>query len=102
MGITCPLINVDTGEIIGVAEGTGQSSRSSTSMLGGGGNWHGLGGGNADFGSSDFQQTIIGEATKIAIDNLTTDLVSNAPKVGGSHHHGRGSGGRRRTAGRSS
>src|ERR1017187_1060080 len=82
VAITCRLVNVDTGEIIAVAEGKGQSARSSTSMLGGGGNWHGFGGGNADFGSSDFQQTIIGEATKTAVDSLSTDLVTNAPKVG--------------------
>src|ERR1039457_4058750 len=82
IGIDARLVNVDTGEIIAVAEGKGQSARSSTSMLGGGGNWHGFGGGNADFGSSDFQQTIIGEATKTAVDSLSTDLVTNAPKVG--------------------
>ena len=81
VGINARLVNVDTGEIIAVAEGIGQSSRSSTSMLGGGGNWHGFGGGAADFGSSDFQNTIIGEATKIAVDKLKDDLVSNAPKV---------------------
>jgi curli biogenesis system outer membrane secretion channel CsgG len=82
VGITARLVNVDTGEIIAVAEGIGQSSRSSTSMLGGGGNWHGFGAGNADFGSSDFQQTIIGEATKISVDKLTADLVSNSSRVG--------------------
>jgi curli biogenesis system outer membrane secretion channel CsgG len=82
VGISARLVNVDTGEIIAVAEGVGQSSRSSTSMLGGGGNWHGFGAGNADFGSSDFQSTIIGEATKTAVDKLSTDLVSSAPKVG--------------------
>ncbi|HEU5352606.1 MAG TPA: CsgG/HfaB family protein [Terracidiphilus sp.] len=81
VAITARLVNVDTGEIIAVAEGTGQSSRSSTSMLGGGGNWHGWGGGNADFGSSDFQQTIIGEATKNAVDKLGSDLISSAGKV---------------------
>jgi curli biogenesis system outer membrane secretion channel CsgG len=81
VGITARLVNVDTGEIIAVAEGAGQSSRSSTSLLGGGGNWHGFGGGNADFGSSNFQQTIIGESVKMAVDKLTADLVSNAPKV---------------------
>lgn len=81
VGITARLINIDTGEIMAVAEGTGQSSRSSTSMLGGGGDWHGFGGGNADFGSSDFQNTIIGEATKQAVDKLTADLVSSAGKV---------------------
>jgi curli biogenesis system outer membrane secretion channel CsgG len=82
VAITARIINVDTGEIMGVAEGIGQSHRSSTSLLGGGGNWHGFGGGNADFGSSDFQNTIIGEATKTAVDQLTTNLVANSPKIG--------------------
>jgi curli biogenesis system outer membrane secretion channel CsgG len=82
VGIDARLVNVDTGEILAVAEGKGQSSRSSTSLLGGGGNWHGWGNGNVDFGSSDFQNTIIGEATKQAVDNLTTDLVTDVSKVG--------------------
>ena len=81
VAITARVINIDTGEILAVADGTGQSSRSSTSMLGGGGNWHGWGGGHADFGSSNFQSTIIGEATKAAVDQLATNLVSQASKV---------------------
>ncbi len=81
VGIDARLVNVDTGEILAVAEGKGTSSRSSTSLLGGGGNWHGWGNGNADFGSSDFQNTIIGEATKQAVDTLVTDLVSDSSKV---------------------
>ncbi|HVZ83920.1 MAG TPA: CsgG/HfaB family protein [Terracidiphilus sp.] len=81
VAITARIINIDTGEIMAVADGTGQSSRSSTSMLGGGGNWSGWGGGHADFGSSDFQQTIIGEATKIAVDQLATNLDAQASKV---------------------
>lgn len=82
VAITARIINIDTGEIMAVADGKGQSARSSTSMLGNGGNWSGWGGGHADFGSSDFQQTIIGEATKAAVDQLTTNLVADAPKVG--------------------
>jgi len=81
VAIDARLVNVDTGEILAVAEGKGQSSRSSTSMTGGGGNWHGFGAGNADFGSSDFQNTIIGEATKTAVDALVKDLVSDSGKV---------------------
>ncbi len=81
VAITARIINIDTGEIMAVADGSGQSSRSSTSMLGGGGNWHGWGGGQADFGSSDFQQTIIGEATKTAVDQLAANLDSQAAKV---------------------
>jgi curli biogenesis system outer membrane secretion channel CsgG len=81
VAITARVINIDTGEIMAVADGSGQSSRSSTSMLGGGGNWHGFGGGNADFGSSDFQQTIIGEATKNAVQQLATNLDTQSGKV---------------------
>jgi curli biogenesis system outer membrane secretion channel CsgG len=79
--INARVVNVDTGEIVAVGEGTGQSSRSSTSLLGGGGNWHGFGSGNVDFGSSNFQNTIIGEATKAAVDKLTADLESSSSKV---------------------
>ncbi|HEX7730279.1 MAG TPA: CsgG/HfaB family protein [Terracidiphilus sp.] len=82
VAITARIINIDTGEIMAVADGKGESARSSTSMLGGGGGWSGWGGGHADFGSSDFQQTIIGEATKNAVDQLTTGLVADASKVG--------------------
>ncbi len=62
VAVDARLVDIDTAEILGVASGKGQSERDSTSLLGGGGNWHGFGGGNVDFGSSDFQQTIIGEA----------------------------------------
>jgi curli biogenesis system outer membrane secretion channel CsgG len=79
--INARIVNVDTGEIVAVGAGAGQSSRSSTSLLGGGGNWHGFGSGNVDFGSSNFQNTIIGEATKAAVDKLTADLESSSSKV---------------------
>src|SRR6202158_5414937 len=62
VALTARLVDVDTGEILGVAEGKGESQRESTSMLGGGSNWHGFGGGDVDFGSSEVQSTIIGEA----------------------------------------
>src|SRR5579863_6516283 len=75
------LVDIDTAEILGVAEGKGESKRSSTSLLGGGGNWHGWGGGAADFGSSDFQQTIIGEAVKAATDQMTAGVIAAAPKL---------------------
>jgi curli biogenesis system outer membrane secretion channel CsgG len=81
VSITARIINVDTGEIMAVAEGSGQSSRSSTSLLGGGSHNWSSGGGNVDFGSSDFQNTIIGEATKAAVDKLSADVVTDAPKI---------------------
>jgi len=75
------IVNIDTAEIMGVASGKGESSRESTSLLGGGSNWHGFGGGAVDFGSSDFQQTIIGEAVNQAVVQMTGELVADAPKL---------------------
>ena len=81
VALTARLVDVDTGEILGVAEGKGQSSRSSTSLTGGGGHWGGFGAGGVDFGSSDFQSTIIGEAVKAATDQLTTEVIADNTKL---------------------
>src|SRR5271165_1691446 len=75
------IVNIDTAEIMGVASGKGESSRESTSMTGGGSNWHGFGGGSADFGSSDFQQTIIGEAVNLAVKDLSAGLIADNTKL---------------------
>jgi len=75
------LVNIDTAEIIGVASGKGESSRESTSLIGAGGGWSGGGGGAVDFGSSDFQQTILGEAVNQAVVQMTSELVADAPKL---------------------
>ncbi|MGH9574042.1 MAG: CsgG/HfaB family protein [Candidatus Acidiferrales bacterium] len=74
------IVNIDTAEILGVAEGKGESERDSTSLLGGAGNWHGFGAGGVDFGSSDFQQTIIGEAVTEAVNQLSSGLVADSSK----------------------
>ncbi len=62
-------------------EGKGESSRESTSLLGGGGNWHGWGGGAVDFGSSDFQQTILGEAVNAAVKQMSGELIADNSKL---------------------
>jgi curli biogenesis system outer membrane secretion channel CsgG len=81
VGLTARLVSVDTAEILAVAEGKGESKREGVSLLGGGGGWHGWGGGAVDFGSSDFQQTIIGEAIKQATDGLAAELISSSGKI---------------------
>jgi len=81
VGIDARIVNIDTAEIMGVAEGKGESSRESTSLTGGGSNWHGFGAGHADFGSSDFQNTIIGEAVKLAVEQTSSELIADAPKL---------------------
>ena len=72
------IINVDSGQIQGVAEGAGESSGSSTVLSGG---WHGWASGNVNFASNDFQQTVMGKAIKSAVDQLSVNLAANAPKV---------------------
>jgi curli biogenesis system outer membrane secretion channel CsgG len=81
VAVDARLVDIDTAEILGVASGKGESQRDSTSLLGGGGNWHGFGGGNVDFGSSDFQQTIIGEAVNAAVKQLSTDVIADNTKL---------------------
>jgi curli biogenesis system outer membrane secretion channel CsgG len=81
VALTARMVDIDTGEILAVAEGKGESARESTSLLGGGGNWHGFGGGAADFGSSDFQSTIIGEAVKAAVEQTSTEVIADKDKL---------------------
>jgi outer membrane protein OmpA-like peptidoglycan-associated protein/curli biogenesis system outer membrane secretion channel CsgG len=79
--INARIINTDTAGILAAAEGKGESSRSSLGLGGAGGNWHGMGAGNVDLGSSNFQNTIIGEATKKAVDALANDLGSQSGRL---------------------
>jgi curli biogenesis system outer membrane secretion channel CsgG len=72
------VINVETGQVQGVAEGAGQSTGSSEVLLGG---WHGWGRENVNFASADFQETAIGKAIKAAVDQLSGNLVRNASKT---------------------
>ena len=81
VNIDARIVDIDTAEILGVAEGHGESSRSSTSLTGGGGNWRGFGAGNVDFGSSDFQETILGEAVKASVEQMSTGLIADATKL---------------------
>jgi curli biogenesis system outer membrane secretion channel CsgG len=81
VGLTARIVNVDTGEIMSVAEGMGESKRTSTSLTGGGGAWSGFGAGRVDFGSSNFQGTIIGEAVRYAVEKMTTDVLSRKGNV---------------------
>ena len=81
VGITARVINVSTGEILASVQGEGESTRSSTSLLGAGGGWSGGGGGSLDMGSSNFANTILGEATHKAVDDVGAKLDDEADKI---------------------
>jgi len=75
------VIDIDTAEILAVADGHGESERSGTAILGGGFGPGGFGAGGVDFSSSDFQETILGEAVKKAVEDMSSDLISANPKL---------------------
>ena len=81
VGVDARIVDIDTAEILAVAEGKGESKRESTSLLGGGGSWHGFGGGSIDMGSSDFENTIIGEAVKQAVDQMSKEVIEGNTKL---------------------
>ena len=81
VAITARLVDVDTGEIVGVAEGKGESSRESTSLLGAGAGTKGFGTGAVDFASSDFQNTILGEAVKAAVQQTSAEVIADKDKL---------------------
>src|SRR5579872_2966273 len=62
VNVTAKLIDINTAEILAVATGSGESKRSGFKLGGGGGGWSGGGGGAVDMGSSNFSNTILGEA----------------------------------------
>jgi curli biogenesis system outer membrane secretion channel CsgG len=75
------LVNVDTGEILAAVDGHGESKRKSTSIGGAGGGWGGFGGGTVDFGNSNFQDTIIGEAVKAAVEDASAKVIGERSRV---------------------
>jgi curli biogenesis system outer membrane secretion channel CsgG len=81
VAVDARLVDVNTGEILAVASGKGTSKRSGLLLGGGGGGGGGFGAGGIDMGSSNFQDTILGEATRSAVEDLTAQLISQAGKV---------------------
>lgn len=81
VAVTARLINTSTGEILASATGKGESQRSGTNLLGGGAGSDGYGAGAAGMNSSNFAQTIIGEATTQAVTQLAQGLIADSGKV---------------------
>lgn len=78
VGITARMIDVNTAEILASASGKGESTRSGTGILGGGSSWSTAAAGALDMRSSNFGQTILGEATKTAVTDVGNQLEGKA------------------------
>jgi curli biogenesis system outer membrane secretion channel CsgG len=81
VAITARMIDVNTGEILASSTGTGTSERSGALLGGGGAGSGGGGGGGLDMSSSNFGQTIIGEAVHKSVDQLGAALDADAAKL---------------------
>lgn len=81
VAISARVVSVDTAEILAVSNGKGESRRSGTSLFGSGGSGRTSGGGIIDMQSSNFANSIIGEATMAAVASLKGELIAGSGKV---------------------
>jgi curli biogenesis system outer membrane secretion channel CsgG len=81
VAVTARAIDVNTGEILASTTGKGQSQRSGVLLGGIGAGGGGFGGGEVNMGSSEFHETILGEATYQAVEQVTRELVGANDKI---------------------
>lgn len=81
VGISARTVLVETGEILSVASGKGESTRSGTTLFGAGAGAKTAAGGGVDMASTNFSNSIIGEATAAAVSALRSELVAGASKL---------------------
>jgi curli biogenesis system outer membrane secretion channel CsgG len=79
--VTARMVDVNTGEILASVTGHGISERKGISTSGSGfSGWNG-GSGQLDMGSTNFSQSILGEAVKQAVNDTVTGLDQHAASL---------------------
>ncbi len=78
VGVTARLVDTSTAEILAAVTGTGESSRSGASLLGAGGGAGSAVAGATDMTSSNFGNTILGEAVHQAVNSVASQLETKA------------------------
>ena len=81
VGISARMVNTDTGEILAAVEGKGESKRSGLLLGGAGGSDSGAGGGGYNMSSSNFANTILGEAVGQAVGQVAQQLDGKAASL---------------------
>jgi curli biogenesis system outer membrane secretion channel CsgG len=81
VAITARMIDTTTGEILASAKGDGTSKRSGLLLGGAGGGGGGGGGGRIEFGASNFNDTILGEATEAAVKATAAKLIAAKNRI---------------------
>jgi hypothetical protein len=78
VAVTARMVNTSTAEILMSTTQKGEASRNGTSLLGSGGSTGALVGGALDMRASNFSDTVLGEATALAVKGVARDLESKA------------------------
>jgi curli biogenesis system outer membrane secretion channel CsgG len=81
VAIATRVVDTSTGEVMVVAKGEGTSSRSGLLLAGGAGGGGGAGVGGVEMGSSDFRESVLGEATEAAVKQVVANLVAKKERV---------------------
>jgi curli biogenesis system outer membrane secretion channel CsgG len=81
VAITARIVDTSTGEIMLSAKGDGTSKRSGLMLGGAGGGGGGAAGGGINFSSSDFKDTIIGEATEMAVKTTVAQMIAKKDRL---------------------
>jgi curli biogenesis system outer membrane secretion channel CsgG len=79
--IDARIVSTETAEILGVATGKGTSKRSGMNIAGGFAVGGVAAGGGFGSNASNFGNTIIGEATRAAVDSLTGEVVAASSRI---------------------
>jgi curli biogenesis system outer membrane secretion channel CsgG len=81
VAIATRVIDTSTGEIMATAKGEGESKRTGLMLGGGGAGTGGAGFGGISMGSSDFRETVLGEATEAAVKMVVEKLVAAKERI---------------------
>jgi curli biogenesis system outer membrane secretion channel CsgG len=80
VALTARIVDTTTGEILVSKKGEGESKRSGL-LLGGGGGGGGGALGGIEMSSSDFRETVLGEATEIAVKDTVGRIVESKDRL---------------------
>jgi curli biogenesis system outer membrane secretion channel CsgG len=81
VAINLRLVDAETSEVLGSDEARGESSRTSTDWGAVAGTWKGAAATSSDMTSSNFQDTIIGEATADAVTKIVAFINQQIPQI---------------------
>jgi len=81
VAVTARLVDTNTGQILAAVTGNGESTRSGTSLLSAGGGGGAAVVGASDMTSSNFSNTILGEAVNQAVNSLAEQLDASAESL---------------------